>query len=234
MYRDILRRVARLIASLARQQGRAPTCFIGVTRVHCSPTDSTAHVASHATHLSFWRCLRHHVEMQDYLEVNRANWDERLQHMQPRPTMPSSVSSPILPFCPRLSASTISARRARGVEESISAHRHRHGFASAPRRSDDRLDFSPASLTEARSLAQGPGRRSSLSRPTCTVPSMCFERASFDLVYTGIRSPRLVARHRAVGRVVAGLLRPSGRLFIRECHPMLFAIRRVPSRPSRR
>ena len=49
-------------------------------------------------------------------------------------------------------------------------------------------------------------------------------RASFDLVYTGVGALRWLPDIARWAGVVGGLLRPDGRLFIREGHPMLFAI----------
>ena len=45
---------------------------------------------------------------------------------------------------------------------------------------------------------------------------------SFDLVYTGVGALTWLPDIRRWGRVVADLLRPGGRLFIRDGHPMLF------------
>ena len=53
---------------------------------------------------------------------------------------------------------------------------------------------------------------------------------SFDLVYTGIGALCWLPGIRAWADVVAGLLRPGGRLFIREGHPMLWALE--DSRPD--
>ena len=46
----------------------------------------------------------------------------------------------------------------------------------------------------------------------------------FDLVYTGIGALCWLPDIARWARVVAGLLRPGGRLFIREGHPMLWAL----------
>ena len=48
--------------------------------------------------------------------------------------------------------------------------------------------------------------------------------ASFDLVYTGIGALCWIPSIRDWGVVVAGLLKPGGRLFIREGHPVLWSL----------
>ena len=48
--------------------------------------------------------------------------------------------------------------------------------------------------------------------------------ARFDLIYTGIGSLGWLPDIRRWGEVVAGLLRPGGRLFIREYHPVLWSL----------
>ena len=50
------------------------------------------------------------------------------------------------------------------------------------------------------------------------------EPASFDLVYTGIGALCWLPDVTRWAAVVVALLRPGGRLFIREGHPMLFSI----------
>lgn len=50
------------------------------------------------------------------------------------------------------------------------------------------------------------------------------EPGSFDLVYTGIGALCWLRDIARWAKVVAGLLRPGGRLFLREGHPMLHAI----------
>lgn len=82
------------------------------------------------------------------------------------------------------------------------------------------LDFSPASLAQARRLA----------------PDLTFVESDvygaldvlppggFDLVYTGIGALCWLPDIRRWAGVVAGLLRPGGRLFLREGHPVLWAL----------
>ena len=86
------------------------------------------------------------------------------------------------------------------------------------------LDFSPASLVQARNLAERTG--SSIEYVEADVYSACevLEPASFDLVYTGIGALCWLPDITRWAAVVAGLLRKGGRLFLREGHPMLFSV----------
>ena len=56
------------------------------------------------------------------------------------------------------------------------------------------------------------------------------EPGSFDLVYTGIGALCWLPSVRQWARVVAALLRPGGRLFIRDGHPDAVHPRRSPRR----
>ena len=86
------------------------------------------------------------------------------------------------------------------------------------------LDFSGASVAEARRLSASSGT------PVDFVESNVYDAldvlpaASFDLVYTGIGELCWLPEIRPWAAVVAALLRPGGRLFIREGHPMMWAI----------
>jgi len=83
------------------------------------------------------------------------------------------------------------------------------------------LDFSPASLAEARALAERTGTPLRFVESEVYGALDVLDPGSFDLVYTGVGALCWLPRIRPWARVVAGLLRPGGRLFIREGHPML-------------
>jgi SAM-dependent methyltransferase len=85
------------------------------------------------------------------------------------------------------------------------------------------VDFSPAALTVARELASRTGTdlryvESSIDE----VPARLPER--FDLVYTGVGSLCWLPSVARWAQVVAGLLEPGGRLYLREGHPVLWAL----------
>jgi SAM-dependent methyltransferase len=86
------------------------------------------------------------------------------------------------------------------------------------------LDFSPSALATARQLA------ADCLQPVRYVESELYDapavlgRNRFDVVYTGIGALGWLPDIKRWASVVASLLRPGGRLFIREGHPMLFAM----------
>src|SRR4051794_40596108 len=86
------------------------------------------------------------------------------------------------------------------------------------------LDFSPASLAEARALAGRTGADIHYVESDVYGALEVLEPGSFDLVYTGVGALCWLPDIRKWAAVVSGLLRPGGRLFIREGHPMMWAI----------
>lgn len=103
-------------------------------------------------------------------------------------------------------------------------YRHRHPVAGPPRRADDRAGLLPASLAEARSLAARTG--SAIEFVESDVYKACevLPKGAFDLVYTGIGALCWLPSVDTWARNVSQLLKPGGRLFIREGHPMLWAL----------
>jgi len=86
------------------------------------------------------------------------------------------------------------------------------------------LDFSAASLAEARRLAALAGASIDLVESDVYGAVEALGAARFDLVFTGIGALCWLPDIRRWAQVVAGLLRPGGRLHIREGHPMLWAL----------
>ncbi|MGD0686857.1 MAG: class I SAM-dependent methyltransferase, partial [Streptosporangiaceae bacterium] len=86
------------------------------------------------------------------------------------------------------------------------------------------LDFSPAALAQARSLAERTGADARFVEADVYDAVGVLGAAAYDLVFTGIGALCWLPSVRRWAGVVAGLLRPGGRLFIREGHPMLWAI----------
>ena len=96
------------------------------------------------------------------------------------------------------------------------------------------LDFSPGARRGPPPRRATRVRLSTTSSPTCTAPPTCSAPASFDLVYTGIGALCWLPSVRRWAEVVAALLRPGGRLFIREGHPMLWSLADPRRRPRGR
>ena len=91
-------------------------------------------------------------------------------------------------------------------------------------RSTAGLDFSPSALNEARALAARAGADVTFVDGDAYDAVRLLGGERFDLVYTGIGAICWLPSIRRWADVVAGLLRPGGRLFMREGHPMLWAM----------
>jgi SAM-dependent methyltransferase len=86
------------------------------------------------------------------------------------------------------------------------------------------VDLSPASLAQARRIAAAAGADVTfVEADVYSVPAV-LPGGAFDLVFTGIGALCWLPDVGRWARVVAGLLRPGGRLFLREGHPMLWSI----------
>lgn len=86
------------------------------------------------------------------------------------------------------------------------------------------LDFSGAAIEQARRLAEATGTDLPFVRADVHDAVDVLGANRFDFVFTGIGALCWLPRITPWARVVAGLLRPGGRLFIREGHPMLWAV----------
>ncbi len=86
------------------------------------------------------------------------------------------------------------------------------------------VDFSPVALTEARTLAEGIGSAVDFVESEVYAAPAAVGAGAFDLVFTGVGALCWLPDIRRWAHVVAELLRPGGRLFIREGHPMLWAL----------
>lgn len=83
------------------------------------------------------------------------------------------------------------------------------------------LDFSAVSLAHAARLAQLTGTPMRFVQANVYDALSVLEPGSFDLVCTGIGALCWLPDIKRWAETVSGLLRPGGRLFIREMHPML-------------
>ena len=86
------------------------------------------------------------------------------------------------------------------------------------------LDFSPAAVAQASSLAGRTGDDATFVEADVYDAASVLGAAAFDLVFTGIGALCWLPSVRRWAGVVADLLRPGGRLFIREGHPMLWSL----------
>ncbi len=86
------------------------------------------------------------------------------------------------------------------------------------------VDFSAPALEQARSLARRTGAGATFVQADIYSAAQAAGEAMFDLVYTGIGALCWLPDIARWARVVADLLRPGGRLFLREGHPMLWSL----------
>jgi len=86
------------------------------------------------------------------------------------------------------------------------------------------LDFSAASLAQARALAERCAAPIAYVESDVYAADQVLPAGTFDLVYTGIGALCWLPRIEPWARAVAALLKPGGRLFLRDGHPMLMAV----------
>jgi SAM-dependent methyltransferase len=86
------------------------------------------------------------------------------------------------------------------------------------------LDFSPAAIAEARRLAERTGADVDFVERELYGAVDALGAGGFDLVYTGVGALCWLPDVARWAQVVVDLLRPGGRLFIREGHPVLWSL----------
>ncbi|MEV6343884.1 class I SAM-dependent methyltransferase [Actinoplanes sp. NPDC051851] len=163
--------------------------------------------------------------MTDYLTVNRANWDERAPAHAASPDYgverfaadPGHLSDVVRFDRPRLG--DIAGLRAVHLQCHIGTDTVSLARLGARMTG---LDFSGASLTEARRIAALAGAEIPFVQSDVYHARDALD-GDFDLVYTGIGALGWLPDIRRWASTVASLLAPGGRLFIREGHPVLWA-----------
>jgi SAM-dependent methyltransferase len=86
------------------------------------------------------------------------------------------------------------------------------------------LDFAPSALVQARRLASIARADVDFVEAEVSDAPRVLPNGAFDLVYTGIGAICWLPDIARWAHVVATLLRPGGRLFMREGHPMLWTL----------
>ena len=165
--------------------------------------------------------------MSDYRSLNRATWDERAPAHAASPDYafarfvedPSFLSGVVRFDVPRLG----DIAGLRGVHLQCHIGTDTVSLARLGAQMTG-LDFSPASIAEARRLAAAAGADVPFVHADVYDAVEQLGGEAFDLVYTGIGALCWLPDVRRWAGVVAGLLRPGGRLFIREGHPMLWTL----------
>ncbi len=166
----------------------------------------------------------------EYLTLNRANWDDRAvahaEHggydLQVFRDDPAHLSDVVRFDRPRLGDLSRAPRRAPAVPP-----RHRHAVAGSAGRPDERR------RPERRGRWSTPPRWPPTPAPTSTTtwptsttrsrPSTAREGA-YDFVYTGIGALCWLPSIERWADVVTRLLKPGGRLHLREGHPMCWSL----------
>lgn len=170
---------------------------------------------------------------EDYLEINRANWDSRapihaenygIDALLADPQALSEVVRFDLPRLGRLDGLDVVHLQCHLGTDTLSLARL--GAASVTG-----VDLSPVSLAEARQLATAAGVPIDyVEADVYSAPEMLDRQ--FDLVYTGIGAICWLPSIRRWAQTVAALLRPGGRLFIRDGHPVLNSLIQVELGPD--
>jgi SAM-dependent methyltransferase len=163
----------------------------------------------------------------DYRAVNLAMWDERAPAHAASPDYgverfladPAHLSRVVRFDLPRLG----------DITELVGVHLQCHigtdtiSLARLGARMTG-VDFSAAALAEARRLSERTGAGVDFVQSDVYDAVAALGGRKFDLVFTGIGALCWLPDIRRWSDVVASLLRPGGRLFLREGHPMLWSI----------
>lgn len=165
--------------------------------------------------------------MQEWIELNRANWDERAAAHAASPdyaferfaTDPAYLSSEVRFDRPRLG----DVSGLRGVHLQCHIGTDTVSLARLGARMTG-LDFSAPALEQAATLAERAGADVEWIHAEFSAALDVLPAGAFDLVYTGIGAICWLPRIAEWAQTVAGLLAPGGRLFIREGHPMLWTL----------
>jgi SAM-dependent methyltransferase len=163
----------------------------------------------------------------EHRDANRAMWDERSPAHAASPDYavqqliadPNRLSDVVRFDVPRLGA----VSGLRGVHLQCHIGTDTISLARLGARMTG-LDFSAAAVTIARDIAQSAGVAVDYVEADVYDAPQVLGHNSFDLVYTGVGALVWLPDVRRWAEVVAQLLRPGGRLFLREGHPVLWAL----------
>ncbi|KAF7187139.1 Methyltransferase phqN [Pseudocercospora fuligena] len=167
---------------------------------------------------------------EEYVEYNKANWNERavehaksdeycFKRLQQDPSLISDVVRFDTPLIGSIDGLDIVHLQCHIGTDTLS-------LARRGAKSVTGLDFSSESLKQARNLAANAagGDKLSFVEASTYVALSVLQLGSFDLVFTGIGALCWLPSIKRWAEVVAGLLKPGGRLFLREGHPILWSI----------
>jgi SAM-dependent methyltransferase len=175
--------------------------------------------------------------MGDYVAINKAMWDERAPAHAASPDYgfdrfisdPQHLSGVVRFDRPRLG----NLMGQRGVHLQCHIGTDTLSLTRLGARMTG-LDFSPAALTHARRLTQRTGTDIDFHEADVYDAVDILGAEAFDFVYTGAGALCWLPNVARWARVVADLLRPGGRLFIREGHPMMWSLDDTADPPTLR
>ncbi|RLK55571.1 class I SAM-dependent methyltransferase [Actinokineospora cianjurensis] len=167
----------------------------------------------------------------EYIAVNKAKWDERAPAHAASADYgferfradPSHLSDVVRFDRPRLG----DLAGVRGVHLQCHIGTDTLSLARLGARMSG-LDFSAESLRQARALA---GDTVDFHESDVYRALDVLDHGGYDLVYTGVGALCWLPSVSRWAGVVAGLLRPGGRLFLRESHPLLWALDEKADQP---
>ena len=165
--------------------------------------------------------------MDDYRDVNRASWNERVPAHVASPDYqvdrfaedPGFLSEVVRFDLPRLG--DVSGLRGVHLQCHIGTDTVSLARLGA---SMTGLDFSAPAVAAAQGLAARTGTDVRFVQSDVYAAADVLGHGQFGLVYTGIGALCWLPDIRRWAEVVAALLAPGGRLFLREGHPMLWAL----------
>ena len=163
----------------------------------------------------------------DYRALNKANWDERAPahaaspgyHLAEFRADPAYLSHVVRFDLPLLG----DVAGLRGVHLQCHIGTDTISLARLGARMTG-LDFSPAAVAQATALSEELGAGVDFVEADVYDAADVLGEGEFDLVFTGIGALNWIPSVARWAAVVARLLRPGGRLFIREGHPVLWAL----------
>ena len=166
-----------------------------------------------------------HEVSDDYVEINRANWDSRvpfheqgyrLERFRDDPAHLSGVVRFDRPLLGDVAGLDVVHLQCHIGTDTLSLARLGARMTG--------LDFSVPAIDVARRLAVDCGTEITYVAGEVYDAVEALGRERFDLVYTGIGALCWLPDVCRWAQVVADLLRPGGRLFIREGHPMVWSL----------
>ncbi|MFZ1283850.1 MAG: methyltransferase domain-containing protein [Propionicimonas sp.] len=173
----------------------------------------------------------------DYLAINRANWDSRaplharaygIDRLLDDPSALSEVVAFDVPRLGDIDGLDVLHLQCHIGTDTLSLHRLGARVTG--------LDLSGVSLAEARALAARAGASIDYVEAEVYSAVSALAGRTFDVVYTGIGALCWLPSIQRWAETVAALLRPGGRLFVRDGHPVLhslLAVRVADEHPDR-